>query len=96
MKGCTKFKDRGVQNPYTKLFEEILASLDVNVTLARRSQASWRVDYGTARIEINYYENGIIIGDSKLCVIPKENIYNDYSQKLNPDYNPNNEPSCPF
>jgi hypothetical protein len=28
--------------------------------------------------------------------IPKENIYNDYSQKLNPDYNPNNEPSCPF
>jgi serine protease Do len=66
----------------TKLFEEILASLDVNVTLARRSQASWRVDYGTARIEINYYENGIIIGDSKLCVIPKENISQIYDYLL--------------
>jgi serine protease Do len=66
----------------TKLLEEILASLDVNVTLARRSQASWRVDYGTARIEINYYENGIIIGDSKLCVIPKENISQIYDYLL--------------
>ncbi len=66
----------------TKLFEKILASLDVNVTLARRSQASWRVDYGTARIEINYYENGIIIGDSKLCVIPKENISQIYDYLL--------------
>jgi len=66
----------------TKLLEEILASLDVNVTLARRSQATWRVDYGTARIEINYYENGIIIGDSKLCVIPKENISQIYDYLL--------------
>ena len=66
----------------TKLLEDILASLDVNVTLARRSQASWRVDYGTARIDINYYENGIIIGDSKLCVIPKENIEQIYDYLL--------------
>jgi len=66
----------------TKLLEEILASLDVNVTLARRSQASWRVDYGTARIEINYYDNGIIIGDSKLCIIPKENISELYDYLL--------------
>ncbi|MEA1892050.1 MAG: trypsin-like peptidase domain-containing protein [Campylobacterota bacterium] len=58
----------------TKLLEEILSSLEINVTLARRSQASWRVDRGSARVEINYYENGIIIGDSKLCSIPKENI----------------------
>lgn len=66
----------------TKLIEEILTSLDVNVTLARRSQASWRVDYGTARIEINYYENGIIIGDSKLCVIPREKISAIYDYLL--------------
>jgi serine protease Do len=58
----------------TKLLEEILSELDVDVTLSRRSQSSWRVDRGSARIEINYYENGIIIGDSKLCAIPKENI----------------------
>lgn len=66
----------------TKLLEEILTSLDVNVTLARRSQASWRIDYGTARIEINYYENGIIIGDSKLCVIPQENVSKIYDYLL--------------
>jgi len=66
----------------TKLLEEILDSLNVNVTLARRSQASWRIDYGTARIDINYYENGIIIGDCKLCAIPRENIERVYDYLL--------------
>ncbi|MFT7004759.1 MAG: serine protease Do [Sulfurimonas sp.] len=66
----------------TKLMEDILASLDVNVTLARRSQASWRVDHGTTRVEINYYENGIIIGDSKLSRLPKENINDIYEYLL--------------
>ena len=58
----------------TKLLEEILSSLNINVTLARRSQSSWRIDEGSARIDINYYENGIIIGDSKLCAIPSQDI----------------------
>lgn len=66
----------------TKLLEEILSSLSINVTLSRRSQASWRVDFGSARVEINYYENGIIIGDSKLCRIPKENIESIYDYLL--------------
>ena len=52
------------------------------MTLARRSQASWRIDHGSARVEINYYENGIIIGDSKLCGIPKENIEEIYDYLL--------------
>lgn len=58
----------------TKLIEDILESLDVDVTLARRSQATWFVESGSARVEINYYENGIIIGDTKLCAIPQNNI----------------------
>ncbi len=58
----------------TKLMEEILNSLDVDVDLARRSQSSWRIDHGSARININYYENGIIIGDTKLCGIPRKEI----------------------
>jgi serine protease Do len=66
----------------TKLIEEILSSLDINVTLARRSQASWRIDEGSARIDINYYENGIIIGDTKLCAIPSENIDKIYDYLL--------------
>lgn len=62
----------------TKMMEDILHSLKIDVTLARRSQASWRIDNGSARIEINYYENGIIIGDSKLCGIPSTEIENVY------------------
>jgi len=62
----------------TKLIEDILESLGINVTLARRSQSSWRIDEGTSRININYYENGIIIGDAKLCAIPKNNIEKMY------------------
>ncbi|MEA3369859.1 MAG: trypsin-like peptidase domain-containing protein [Campylobacterota bacterium] len=66
----------------TKLLEEILTSLGINVTLARRSQSSWRIDEGSARIDINYYENGIIIGDTKLCAIPSENIDKVYDYLL--------------
>ena len=66
----------------TKLLENILESLDINVTLSRRSQASWRVDHGSARIEINYYENGVIIGDSRLCGIPQNNIEDIYDYLL--------------
>ena len=66
----------------TKLLEEILSSLNVNVTLSRRSQSSWRIDEGSARIDINYYENGIIIGDTKLCAIPSQNIDKVYDYLL--------------
>ena len=66
----------------TKLLESILTQLNINVTLSRRSQASWRVDEGSARININYYDNGIIIGDSKLCAIPKKNIDKAYDYLL--------------
>ncbi len=66
----------------TKLLEEILTSLNIDVTLARRTQSSWRVEEGTARIEINYYENGVIIGDAKLCAIPSQNIDKVYDYLL--------------
>ena len=72
------YKPTGV----TKLLESILSSLDVNVTLARRSQSTWRIDEGSARIDVNYYENGIIIGDSKLCAIPSQNIDKAYDYLL--------------
>jgi len=71
----------------TKLLEEILTSLDINVTLARRSQSSWRIDKGSARIDINYYENGIIIGDTKLCAIPSKNIDKIYDYLLEENSN---------
>jgi len=70
-----KLREKGYKpSGATKLLENILISLDIDVTLARRSQSSWIIDEGSARIEFNYYENGIIIGDSKLCAIPSANI----------------------
>ncbi|MCF6340196.1 MAG: trypsin-like peptidase domain-containing protein [Sulfurimonas sp.] len=66
----------------TKLLEEILNSLNINVTLARRSQSTWRIENGNAIIYINYYDNGIIIGDAKLCTIPQKNIVEIYDYLL--------------
>jgi serine protease Do len=56
------------------LIEKILEKLGINVTLSRRSQRSWRFDTGTTRIDINYYENGVVIADAALCRIPSEKI----------------------
>ncbi len=56
------------------LVEKILETLQINVTLSRRSQRSWRFEKENSRIDINYYDNGIVIADSALCRIPQENI----------------------
>ncbi|MDD5156518.1 trypsin-like peptidase domain-containing protein [Sulfurimonas sp.] len=78
-----KQRRKGYNPPRTtKLIEDILAMLEVNVTLARRSQASWRVEYDDTRCDINYYDNGVIIGDSKLCTIPKDKISDIYDYLL--------------
>ncbi|WP_457743615.1 trypsin-like peptidase domain-containing protein [Sulfurimonas sp.] len=71
----------------TKLIEDILKSLDINVDLARRSQTSWRVDKGTSRININNYDNGIVIADTKLCAIPEVNIEQIYDFLLEENNN---------
>lgn len=64
------------------LIEKILDILKINVTLSRRSQRSWRFELGTTRIDINYYDNGIIIADSALCRIPQKNIEELYDYLL--------------
>ena len=65
------------------LLESILGDLGIDVMLARRSQRSWRFEEGTAIININYYDNGVIIGDSALCRMPGENIESMYDYLLN-------------
>jgi serine protease Do len=64
------------------LVEKILETLGINVTLSRRSQRSWRFEIEATRIDINYYDNGIIIADSALCRIPQENIEKLYDYLL--------------
>lgn len=56
------------------LIEKIIAKLGINVTLSRRSQRSWRYEAQNTRIEVNYYDNGVVIADAALCRIPQEDI----------------------
>lgn len=71
------------------LIEKILASLKIDVTIARESQRSWKFTEGTAHIEINFYENGVIVADALLCMMPKENIeaMYDYLLEKNDSFN---------
>lgn len=64
------------------LVETILGGLGINVTLSRRSQRSWRFEVGATRIDVNYYDNGIVIADSALCRIPQEKIESLYDHLL--------------
>ena len=71
------------------LIEKILNSLKIDVTIARESQRSWKFTEGTAHIEINFFENGIIVADALLCKMPKENIemMYDYLLEKNDSFN---------
>lgn len=61
-----------------KTLEEILRGMGKDVALARRGQRMWQIDVGSARIEISYYDNGIIVADASLCRLPHENIKEIY------------------
>jgi serine protease Do len=62
-----------------KTLENILQVMGKDVALARRGQRMWQIDVGSARIEIAYYDNGIIVADSSLCRLPHQNIEEIYS-----------------
>ncbi len=64
------------------LIEKILTALHIDVTIAREGQRSWKFDEGSARIHLNFYENGIIMADALLCNMPKENIEAMYDYML--------------
>ena len=62
-----------------KTLENILKGLDKDVALSRRGQRSWQIDLGTARVEIAYYDNGIIVADASICRVPHEKIEDIYN-----------------
>ena len=64
------------------LIEKILDALNIDVTLARESQRSWKFTEGSAHININYFDNGVIVADTLLCNMPKENIEAMYDYLL--------------
>ena len=61
-----------------KTLETILEDMGKDVTLARRGQRMWQLDIGSSRVEISYYDNGIIVADASLCRLPHQNIEKIY------------------
>lgn len=66
--------------------ETILEQLGKDVKLARRGPYSWEVEEGSAKIFVNYNENGFIVTDSYLCYLPKTNIGPLYEFLLRENY----------
>jgi serine protease Do len=61
-----------------RTLESILEGMGKDVALARRGQRMWQLDIGSARVEIAYYDNGIIVADASLCRLPHNNIERIY------------------
>lgn len=61
-----------------KTLENILENMGNDVALARRGERMWQIDTGSARIEITYYDNGVIVSDAALCRLPHEDIEKVY------------------
>lgn len=66
--------------------ETILEQLGKDVKLARRGPYAWEVEEGSARIFINYNQDGFIVCDSFLCTLPKTNIGPMYEFLLRENY----------
>jgi serine protease Do len=55
--------------------------------LSRRGQYSWEVIENSAKIFLNYNQNGFIVGDAFICRLPKSNIGLIYEFLLRENYN---------
>ncbi|HEY3251671.1 MAG TPA: trypsin-like peptidase domain-containing protein [Ignavibacteria bacterium] len=67
--------------------ETILEQLGKDVKLARKGPYAWEVEEGSAKIFINYNQDGFIVCDSFLCTLPKTNISPMYEFLLRENYN---------
>ncbi len=83
LKKDTEYKPSGA----AAIIETILEQLGKDVKLARRGPYTWEVDEGTAKIIINYNQDGFIVCDSMLCLMPKTNIGAMYEFLLRENYN---------
>ncbi|MEO8512288.1 MAG: trypsin-like peptidase domain-containing protein [Ignavibacteria bacterium] len=83
LKKDTEYKPTGA----AATIETILEQLGKDVKLARRGPYGWEVEEGTAKIFINYNQDGFIVCDSMLCTLPKTNIGPMYEFLLRENYN---------
>ena len=69
------------------VIETILEQLGKDVKLSRRGPYNWEIEEGTAKIYIIYNQDGFIVSDSILCMLPKTNIGPMYEFLLRENYN---------
>lgn len=57
------------------VIEKVMASLEIDVALARRGRHSWCLNSGDTEVRIGYSEySGFITGDAQLAVLPRQGI----------------------
>lgn len=70
-----------------KTIEAILEETGHRVQLARRGSLNWKIEQGSAKINVYYYEKtGLIIGDAYLCNLPQKDITPLYEFLLRQNY----------
>lgn len=71
----------------SKTMEELLDSMGHNVRLSRIGRNHWEITEGSAIIKISYHEKtGLIMGDARLCRLPKDDINPLYEYLLKQNY----------
>ncbi len=70
-----------------KTIEDVLAGQGVNIELSRIGPNNWLIDEGSAQINVSYNpKSGMILGEAKLCSLPKEGIKQLYIFLLKENY----------
>lgn len=78
-----KYEPSGVP----RTIESIISQMGFDVRLSRRGPNAWEIQQGSARINISYYDRtGLVVGDSYLCNLPKDNIKPLYEFLLRENY----------
>lgn len=67
------------------IIEKIIAKHISDVRLARKGGA-WEISAGNVKINIRYTNNKFIVGDARICKLPKENIKEIYEFMLKENY----------
>lgn len=71
----------------TFTIEQVIKALNFDPILSRCGLNFWKVEQGSAQIQITYHEkNGLIVGDAFLCRLPKQNIKELYRFILRQNY----------
>ncbi|CAA6800609.1 MAG: Serine protease precursor MucD/AlgY associated with sigma factor RpoE [uncultured Campylobacterales bacterium] len=68
--------------PTVELIEDIITEIGKDIKISRMGYKRWEIEEGSAKINIAYYDNGVIESDTYLCRLPKDNLKEIYTYML--------------